>query len=331
MFIGTAYGIENKVLPKLPYRYKKIWMRGLQRNVSIANLLFPVRLLVSLVQSAFLCTQFRPDVIVGTGGYVSAPVLMAGLALRIPTVIQEQNSYPGLVNRLLGKWVGQLHLTYNDSKRYFKRENEVYVSGNPVRGDFNKLQKTEARHKFGLQPETPTLLIFGGSQGARAINEIVSQSLDVLMQSTEVQLLWAVGEHDWHTVRDSIAEYSERIVARPYIEDMASAYAAADAVICRAGATTLAEIALCGLPAILIPYPHATAGHQVANAKSRERAGAAIMIEQKELTAERLLQVVTDLLKNTEQRQRMSEAARQVAKPNAAAEIVRHITTLIKK
>jgi len=329
MFIGTSYGIENRVLPKLPYRFEKIWMRGLQRKMSMANVLFPIRLMVSLVQTTALFVRFHPNVVIGTGGYVSAPALLAGLTLRIPTVIQEQNSYPGLVNRLLGKWVNQVHLTYEDSVRYFKRKHGMFVSGNPVRGDFNHIEKSAALQKFGLQTNKATLLIFGGSQGARAINEAVLQSLESLMAGSDVQLLWAVGEPDWETVSTKVAAFSSRIYAQPYIDDMAAAYAAADMVVCRAGATTLAEIALCGLPAILIPYPYATAGHQVFNAKSMEQAGAAIVIEQKDLTVDGFLKTVTDLLKNEATRCRMSEAAKRVARPDAAADIVHQIETLI--
>lgn len=329
MFIGTNYGIENRVLPKGPYRFEKIWMRGLQRKMSMANLMFPLRLAVSFVQSAVLFAQFRPNVVIGTGGYVSAPALLAGLVLRIPTVIQEQNSYPGLVNRVLGKWVEQLHLTYADSRRYFKRKHGVFVSGTPVRGDFNRIEKPAALRKFDLSTNKTTLLIFGGSQGARAINQVVLQSLESLMASADRQLLWAVGEPDWETVREALPAFPDRICARPYIEDMAAAYAAADLAVCRAGATTLAEISLCGLPALLIPYPYATARHQVFNAKSMEQAGAAVMIEQRDLTVDRFLQTVTQLLQDETRRHRMSDAAKRVARPNAAADIVENIETLI--
>ncbi len=329
MFIGTAYGIENRVLPGLPFAFKKVWMRGLQRKMSPANLLFPLRLVVSLAQSLWHLARFRPNVVIGTGGYASAPALLAAKALRIRTVIQEQNSYPGLVNRLLGNRVDQLHLTYEASRRYFAERPGVYVSGNPVRRGFQKADRSQARKKFGLRDGLVTLFVFGGSQGAHAINHAVLQAIQELMKLEKLQLLWATGPNDFPLVRDKTASAASRVSVHPFIEDMASAYAASDMVLCRAGATTLAEITVCGLPAILVPYPFATAGHQDFNARAMAEHGAAVVIPENELTPETLIAVVAELVSQPEKRARMAEAALKLARPNAAGEIVTRVMELL--
>ncbi|MFQ5770068.1 MAG: glycosyltransferase, partial [bacterium] len=244
MFLGTSHGIEQKVVPQTPYEFKKIWMRGLQRKMAFSNVIFPIRLFVSLAQCAYLILRFKPDVIIGTGGYVSGPALMMGLAFAIPTVIQEQNSFPGLVNRLLGNWVKQVHLTYEASLTYFKRQEDIFISGNPVRGEVNKMDKNLALQKLHLHADKTTLFIFGGSQGAHAINQQVLHSLPALLQLTDLQILWATGAADFELVQSSCQSIKDRVKIYAYIEDMASAYAAADMVLCRAGASTLSEIAL---------------------------------------------------------------------------------------
>ncbi|MFQ5603425.1 MAG: undecaprenyldiphospho-muramoylpentapeptide beta-N-acetylglucosaminyltransferase [bacterium] len=330
MFIGTSYGIESKVLPQTSYIFKKIWMRGLQRKISFSNLMFPLRLLVSLLQCAFYLLRFRPHVVVGTGGYVSGPALMMGLAFGIPTVIQEQNSYPGLVNRVLGNRVNQVHLTYEASESHFKKQKNVFVSGNPSRGEISKLDKTAALKKFQLNMNKTTLLIFGGSQGAYAINRQVLESLESLMKLKDLQILWASGAKDLSDIKTRCEKFQERVRALAFIEDMGAAYAAADLVLCRAGASALAEIAICGLPAILIPYPYAAAGHQEFNARTMEQVGAAIMILEKNLNAETLTQTVAELLDDPQKRTAMSAAALKLARPHAARDIMDKIATLIQ-
>jgi UDP-N-acetylglucosamine--N-acetylmuramyl-(pentapeptide) pyrophosphoryl-undecaprenol N-acetylglucosamine transferase len=329
MFIGTSYGIENKVLPKMNYRFKKIWMRGLQRRLSPGNFLFPLRLLASVFQCAATIVSFRPQVVIGAGGYVSAPALMAALIFGVPTVIQEQNSYPGLVNRFLGKWVKQVHVTYEASLPYFKNPN-TFVSGNPVRGEFNKISRGAAAKKFHLDENKITLLIFGGSQGARAINERVLNGVQRLLQISNLQILWATGPNEYETIMEKCKGIDGRAVILPYIDDMAAAYAIADIALCRAGASTLAEIAICGLPAILVPYPYAAAGHQDFNARTLAEAGAAVVIFERDFTPETLVENVSALIGDREKRARMAAAARRLGRPDAAQNIVDKIFEIIQ-
>lgn len=328
MFIGTSYGIENKILPNYDFKFKRIWMRGLQRKISITNLLFPLRLAVSLAQSVVIALAFKPDAIIGTGGYVSGPALMAGLLLGIPTVIQEQNSYPGLVNRLLGKKVKQVHIAFEDSAKYFQGQKSIKLSGNPVR-NLSGVNKSSARNKFNLNENATVLLVFGGSQGARAINNAVLASLGELLKN-KLQIIWATGQNEFDAIAPHCERYKANIHVLPYLEDMASAYAAADFVLCRAGASTLSEIAICGLPSILVPYPFAAANHQAFNAKSVEKSGAAIVLPEKDLNKESLTAVVNDLQTNADKRLLLSKAALKNAKPDATKEIVKHVLSLIK-
>ncbi|MFQ5639533.1 MAG: undecaprenyldiphospho-muramoylpentapeptide beta-N-acetylglucosaminyltransferase [bacterium] len=331
MFVGTSYGIENQVLPDLPYTFKKVWIRGLQRKLTLANILFPLRLFVSVIQSGYFFSKFKPQAVIGTGGYVSGPALLAALILRIPTIIQEQNSYPGLVNRTLGKWVDQIHVTYEDSLNYFKKYKKAFISGNPIRGELGNRNKISALQTFRLQKNKITLFIFGGSQGAHAINSVVLNCLEKALAIGELQILWATGNRDYERINRTCQNYEHRVSVHPFIYDMPSAYAVADFVVCRAGASTLSEITACGLPSILIPYPYATAGHQDFNAKSLEKAGAAWTVYEENLSESLLIEKITTLVSDSQQRESMARAARKLGKPEAAATIVDAIETLIER
>jgi len=321
VFIGTAYGIENKILPQYPYVFKKIAIRGLQRKISLTNLLFPFRFILSLLQCSFILMHYKPVAIIGTGGYVSGPILMTGILFHVPTFIQEQNSYPGLVNRLLGNRVNQVHVTFKASMKYFNKQKNIFVSGNPVRGDFNSLSKSDARQRFHLQHDKCTLFIFGGSQGAHAINQIVLKSLDRLLENENLQILWATGTADFEQIKKRSAN-SDRVSVQKYIDDMPAAYAAANLAVCRSGASTLSEIAICGLPAILIPYPYSAAGHQVVNAQSVADAGAAVLLQETTLTETSFLSTINDIISNRQKLENMRQAQFKLARPQAAKDIV---------
>lgn len=328
IFIGTSYGIENKILPNYNFQFKRIWMRGLQRKITLTNLLFPIRLIVSIMQSVVITLSFKPDAIIGTGGYVSGPALLAGLLLGTPTVIQEQNSYPGLVNRLLGKKVKQVHIAFEDSAKYFQGQKNIKLSGNPVR-NLSSTDKSSARNKFNFDKDLPVLLVFGGSQGARAINNAVLASLEELSRN-KLQILWATGQTEFDSIATQCEKYKANVHVLPYLEDMASAYAAADFVLCRAGASTLSEIAICGLPSILVPYPFAAANHQAFNARSFEKSGAAIVLPEKNLNQETLTDAVMGFLNNPNKKHLLSKAALKNAKPDATKEIIKDMFSLIK-
>lgn len=330
-FIGTARGIETQVIPKLGYHLHLIAVRGVQRGRLWANIWVPVRLLWSFFQSMFILLKLRPAVVVGTGGYVSGPMLFMAAVLGIPTIIQEQNSFPGVTTRLLAKWVHAVHLTYEASRKYFKDQSKVAVTGNPVRSfQHLALSKADARLKFGLKPDKFTVFVFGGSQGARGINKVMTEMAPKLLALRTIQLLWSAGPQGILQAQTVCREKTELCAAHEFIHDMAAAYAACDLVICRAGATTLAEIAICGLPAILIPFPFAAAGHQETNARTLAELQAAEVILESELTGELLLDRVLFYFQNNNARQVLRENILRAARPNATSDLASAILALAK-
>lgn len=324
-FVGTKKGIENRVVPDYGYPLHLISVRGVTRKPTPTNAVVPFRVLWSLLQCGRILCKTRPAAVVGTGGYVSGPVLFMASLLGYPTLIQEQNSYPGVTTRLLAKRAKRVHLSFKESLKYFKKQSNLIVSGNPVRDLRIRLSKKEARQHFNLEAEKSTLLVFGGSQGAVAINHAVLDSLEMLMHETDVQIIWSTGKTGFQEVQERIKEYSNRIWISNYIDEMQVAYAASDLVISRAGAMTLAEITMYRLPSILIPYPYAAAGHQLANARSLEKSGAAVVIVEKDLEGYILAKEISRLLDDSNTLKKMQQAAGNAAFPNATTEIVKSV------
>ncbi len=329
-FVGTKRGIESRVIPGYGYPLHFISVRGVARRLTLANITVPFYVLWSFWQCSRILLKTRPVAVIGTGGYVSGPVLFIASLFCYPTLIQEQNSYPGVTTRLLARRVKRVHLSFQESVKYLKRKSNLVVSGNPVRDFKITLSRAKARQRFDLDPEKPTLLVFGGSQGAVTINRAVIDALEKLMHDTDVQIIWSTGKTGFQEVKEKIIKYSNRIWVSNYIDEMEVAYAASDLVISRAGAMTLAEITFCGLPSILIPYPYAAAGHQVANARSLEKSGAAVVIVENELQGDVVEKEVSRLLHDSNGLKKMQHAAASAAFPNATAEIVQSILEIAK-
>ncbi|MDZ7270851.1 MAG: undecaprenyldiphospho-muramoylpentapeptide beta-N-acetylglucosaminyltransferase, partial [candidate division KSB1 bacterium] len=328
VFVGTPRGLEATVLPRLGWPVHMIAVRGMRRQLTPANVAVPFRAMLSVAQSLVLLRRLRPAVVVGTGGYVSGPVVVAAWLLRVPRVIQEQNVRPGVTTLLLARLAHQVHVSYEESVAFFPRREKVHVSGNPVRRRPPELSQIEARRRFGLSPELPTLLVFGGSQGARRINEAMMGALPALMMRPQLQMIWGTGQADFDRVREVAARFGERVLVRAYIDDMYTAYRASDVAVCRAGAITLAELALFGLPALLVPYPFAAGQHQEWNARTLAQRGAARVLLDEETTAERLIVELTPLLEDQEGLKRMGMRMAELARPEAAARIVAAILAL---
>jgi len=328
-FWGTKRGIEAKILPTTDFSLEFIPVRGFQRRLSLGNLLFPFGLGASFVKAFRWLLLKRPKAVIGTGGYVSGPVGFTAWLLWIPLFIQEQNSYPGATTRLLAQIARRVYVAFEVSKEYFKDREKLRVTGNPVRADIYWANRDEAFRMFGLSPEQPVLFVFGGSQGARRINRLLADILPDLLKETPLQILWATGPYDYDEIREKIGT-NGRVKLFDFIQDMPAAYAVSSLVISRAGATTLAELAACGLPSVLIPYPFATGGHQVFNARSFEAEGAAICVLEKDLTPESLKQTIRELLGNPEKLKKMGQAAKKLAKADAAKRIVDDIFAELK-
>jgi UDP-N-acetylglucosamine--N-acetylmuramyl-(pentapeptide) pyrophosphoryl-undecaprenol N-acetylglucosamine transferase len=325
VFVGGRRGLEAVAVPEAGFRIRFLVARGFPRR---AWWRWPWNALASgfgLLQALWVVARERPDVVLGTGGYVSAPVAMAAWMLGRPLILQEQNSIPGLANRWLARLADEVHLSFVEARSYFARKDHLKVSGNPVRSYILSGDRSTASAEFGLTPGKPTVFVFGGSRGAHRINQAAVEAMQRLKGRVEVQWILQTGREDYESVRQTVER--EQLPARvlPFLRRIHMAYAAADLVVCRSGAMTLAEIAVCGTPAILIPYPHAAHNHQVVNAANLVERNAATMILDRDLTGERLAQRVAHLLSNRQELSQMSANARRFARPDAAEKIARSL------
>lgn len=324
LFIGTRRGLESRIVPGQNIPFKTVWISGISRGRLWGNLLFPIKMGVSLIQTAGIVFRYRPDAVIGTGGYVSWPVLRAGQLLGKKTFLQEQNHQPGLVTRVLSKRVTRLYLSFEKTQSVFKRQDNLCVTGNPTRAALRKADRRTGIQTFRLDPNRKVLFIFGGSQGARGLNRAVVSILPALMQTTDWQILWASGP-SWETeIRDASKSWEKRIRVLSYIDNMGAAYAAADLVICRAGATTISEVTQLGLPVLFIPFPAAAEGHQEANARVLADAGAAEMVLESDVHGQ-LFSRILGLIDRPEKRREMGERAKTFGRPRAARDIAKDI------
>jgi UDP-N-acetylglucosamine--N-acetylmuramyl-(pentapeptide) pyrophosphoryl-undecaprenol N-acetylglucosamine transferase len=324
LFVGTEKGLEARMLPELGWNLKTIEMSGWAGLGVLARLKVLGKLTKSFVQSRTILREFNPDVVVGVGGYASVPALLAAKTLGIPYLVHEQNAWPGLANRLLGHWAKRVCLSFDEADRAFHRSPTV-LTGNPVRSAMEECPS--------LRGEKLCLLVFGGSQGARAINRAVVAALTHLSEwQDKLEIVHQSGQLDYEeTVRGYKENNWPNADVKPFINDMAKAYANATLIVCRAGATTLAELTACGRPAILVPYPHAAAGHQSGNAQALGAKGAAMVLEERDLTAERLGQLVSGLLHDRTSLKSMSAAAKGLARPGAAARLLKECRAVISE
>jgi UDP-N-acetylglucosamine--N-acetylmuramyl-(pentapeptide) pyrophosphoryl-undecaprenol N-acetylglucosamine transferase len=325
VFVGTRRGLEAQAVPEAGFRIRFVLTRGFPRR---AWWRWPWALLANVVgffQALWAVMIERPNVVLGTGGYVSGPIALAAWMLGRPLILQEQNSIPGIANRWLARIADEVHLSFVEARTYFVRKDNLKVSGNPVRAYILSGDRNSALQEFGLSTQSPTVFVFGGSRGAHRINEAALDAMRRLKGRVEVQFILQTGREDFDWAKGVVE--AEQLPARvlPYLRRIHMAYAAADLVVCRSGAMTLAEIAACGTPAILVPYPHAAHDHQVVNASNLVDRGAAAMILDRELTGERLAQEIAHWLSDRQALSRMSANARTFTRPDAAERIVRSL------
>jgi len=322
LFVGTEKGLEARMLPELGWPLEIIDMSGWAGLGLYARLKVLVQLMTSFNQSRTILRQFEPDVVVGVGGYASVPVLLAAKTLKIPYLVHEQNAWPGLANRLLGRWAKRVCLSFSEADRAFHQSATV-LTGNPVRAAMENCPNI---------PEDKTcLLVFGGSQGARAINRAVVAALPHLDEWREkLEIVHQSGQLDYEETLQAYRENEwPNVDVQPFIKDMAQAYAKATLIVCRAGATTLAELTACGRPAVLVPYPHAAAGHQSVNAQAMAAKGAALMMEETDLTPERLGKLISGLLHDRASILSMAATAKGLARHGAAARLLKECRAVL--
>ncbi|NTU41712.1 MAG: undecaprenyldiphospho-muramoylpentapeptide beta-N-acetylglucosaminyltransferase [Nitrospirales bacterium] len=331
VFVGTERGLEARVIPREGYPIKFLKAEGVVGKSALKKARAIFRFLFSLFSSRSIIRSVRPDIIIGVGGYASVGMVLAGSLMRIPTMILEQNSVPGLSNRLLGRFVKVIAATYQESMASFPQE-KTFLTGNPIRRNILFSDTEKARRLFPLQKGSLTVFIFGGSSGARSINTAIVESLHYLLDLRQnIQFLHQTGERDFEAVKDAYRKLGFNGIVVPFIYQMAEAYSIADIIVCRAGATTLSEITALGKPAILIPYPYAASDHQEHNARKLQDMGAARLIPERGLTGESLAGTIRELYENPALRKEMRKAASAFGKVDAAERIADIAWSLIKR
>ena len=327
VFVGSRRGLEAVAVPEAGFRLRTMITRGFPRRAWWKWPLAAVAVVVGFFQALGIVASERPDVVLGTGGYVSVPVALAAWCLRRPLILQEQNSIPGLANRWLARIAVEVHLSFVEARSYFSRKDHLKVTGNPIRAHVLSGDRGTAYAEFGLQPGRPTLFVFGGSRGAHRINEAALDAMRRLKGRVDVQWILQTGREDFEWAKQIVDGEKLPALVLPFLTRIHMAYAAADLVVCRSGAMTLAEIAACGTPAILVPYPYAAHDHQAVNALNLVDRGAAAMIADRELTGERLAQEIAHWLSDRPALSQMSSNARRFARPDAAEKIARSLVS----
>jgi UDP-N-acetylglucosamine--N-acetylmuramyl-(pentapeptide) pyrophosphoryl-undecaprenol N-acetylglucosamine transferase len=330
LFVGTARGLETRIIPKEGFELRLIPASGWVGGGGLRKLKALLRLPAGLWRSWRILREVRPALVIGVGGYASGPVMAMAALMRLPRVLVEPNAVPGLTNRFLGPWVDRIYLSFEETRSWFKgrdRSESVRVFGNPVRRD---ILSAGARPPGGAPQKT--LLVMGGSQGAHAINRGMSDALDGLDGlKANLRIIHQSGEKDAAWLKERYSDRGFNATVLPFLSPVSEAYRAADLVLCRSGATTAAELTACGRPAILIPFPFATHGHQEKNARALADAGAAEIILERDLTGKRLAGVITALLSDAARLERMAERSLKLGHPAAAEKIVKDCLELVER
>ncbi|KIL34651.1 UDP-diphospho-muramoylpentapeptide beta-N-acetylglucosaminyltransferase [Cohnella kolymensis] len=335
LYIGTRRGLESRIVPQHGIDFEAIEITGFRRSLSWENVRTLMRFWQGVRRSKQLLKKFKPDVVVGTGGYVCGPVVYAASKLGIPTLIHEQNVVPGLANKFLSRYVDAVAVSFAESAQYFRRCPNIVHAGNPVASAVLRASKDNGFSSLGLKPGTPFVLVVGGSGGAKALNEAMSQMVPLIGGLPDVHFVFATGERFYEDTVTRIkglpAAAEDRLHVLPYIHNMHEVLSAASLVVTRAGASFIAETTSIGVPAILIPSPNVTNNHQEANARSVADAGAGVMILERNLSGEVLFQQIAAIMTDSARRQSMAQASRNLGMPQAAAAIYEQIGRIIRQ
>jgi undecaprenyldiphospho-muramoylpentapeptide beta-N-acetylglucosaminyltransferase len=326
LFVGANDRMEMQRVPQAGYSIKGLQIAGIQRKLSLKNLLLPFKLLKSLYQARQIIQKFQPDAVIGTGGYASAPTLKAAQWLKVPYFIQEQNSFAGITNKWVSKKANKIFVAYQNMEKFFPKA-KIQITGNPIREGLTTIQdkNKNAFESFSLDENKFTLLVLGGSLGAKSINQLISSNLS-FFQENEVQILWQCGKFYYDEYKE---KQTEMVQVRPFIENMNDAYAVADVIISRAGASSVSELCVVGKPVIFVPSPNVAEDHQTKNAQAIADEKAAILIKETELK-DNFQKIFLEIFNDKEKRKILSENIKALAKPNATKQIVDEIIKNIK-
>lgn len=327
LFVGASDKMEMQKVPQAGYKIIGLWIAGIQRKLTLDNAMFPLKLMSSIVKSRKIIKEFKPDVVIGTGGFASGPLLRAAGGMGVPTVIQEQNSFPGKTNKWLAQKAKKICVAYDNLERFFPAEKIVFT-GNPVRSDILDVEgnREEAIKRFELDPEKKTVLVLGGSLGSRRINQLIAKELTWLL-AQGVQVIWQCGKFYF----EEYQHYGdkENVTVLSFIDRMDLVYAAADVVISRSGASSVSELCLVGKPVLFIPSPNVAEDHQTKNAQAIVTKEGALLLKEAQLDTQ-FQPVFLDLITNQEKQQKLGENIKNLAKANATKDIVEEIIKLIK-
>ncbi|HYE82686.1 MAG TPA: undecaprenyldiphospho-muramoylpentapeptide beta-N-acetylglucosaminyltransferase [Clostridia bacterium] len=334
LFIGTEKGLESSIVPKEGFKLLKIKVRGFERKLSFGNVTAVKESFVGLFVVSKIIKDFKPDIVIGTGGYVCGSVLLTAALMNIPTLIHEQNAFPGVTNKILARLVNIIAVNFSEAKSYFPGSKKVIVTGNPIRGDILNISREEGLSEFGFSKELPVVFVVGGSRGAKKLNESVLQLAKQCVDTKRFQMLHMTGETQYN---DIVKRYKDEgimldagcLKVMPYLHNMPHALAASDIIISRCGASTLSEITALGKPSILVPYPYATGNHQEYNARALEKNGAAVVILERNLNADILSGEALDILNKPEKAKKMGVRSKELGRIDAAYEIVKAAGELV--
>ncbi len=328
LFVGAKGKMEMEKVPAAGYKIEALWISGLQRKFTIKNLMFPFKVISSMLKARKILKQFKPDVVVGVGGYASGPMLRVATMAGVPALIQEQNSYPGITNKLLAKKVQKICVAYEGMEKYFPKE-KIILTGNPVRQDIQNLEgkKPRAFEFFNLTENKPVLLVIGGSLGAKTINDSILKLLPVLADNN-IQLIWQTGKNYFETAKQAVVPYADKgIYAFDFITKMDYAYAAADLVVSRAGASSVSELCIVQKPCILIPSPNVAEDHQTKNAMALVNYNAAVLVKDIE-AKEKLKDEILRLINSESEKEKLATNISKLALNNAADIIAAEVINL---
>lgn len=330
LFVGAKGKMEMERVPAAGYPIEGLWISGFQRKFTLENLMFPLKLFNSLLHARKIINRFQPDIAIGVGGFASGPLLQMAVRSRVKTAIQEQNSFPGATNRILAKQVNRIFTAYPGMETFFPAGKTTYL-GNPVRASLRDsvISSSEAKVRFGLDPNKKTILLFGGSLGAGVLNEVMDRATDKIKEREDIQFIWQTGKFYESKYKNSATARLPNVKQLTFLNEMEVAYAAADLVVCRAGALTISELSLLGKASILVPSPNVAEDHQTKNAKALSDYGAAIHL--KEADVHTLFDHAFELIEDEDALQGMKEKVLEFAKPNAAQDIAEEILRLIQK
>lgn len=336
IFLGTTRGLENDLVPRAGYELKTIEAYGLSKNINLQSIKKNLKTLKGISEAKKIVKEFLPDIVIGTGGYICGASILAAKKYKIPTLLHESNAFPGKAVRMLSKKVDTILVSFEDAKKMLPKAKNIVVTGTPTKIknlNLTKEQKIKIIQSLGLEAEKPVVLIFGGSQGAKAINDVIVKLINKKLNKNNYQIMWAPGPLQYEIVRKEINDIAKlkNVKIVPYIYNMEEVLNACDLVISRSGAMTITEISIVGKPSIFVPLPNVSNNHQEYNAKVLQNVGAAKIILNKDLEAENLNKQVEEIVQNEDILQAMGKNARKIATCNVEEKIYEEIKKLVRK